>query len=312
MDFRPDIVSWNLTRRCNLNCAHCYLDADFRGGARADELSTDDCLDIVDQIAEVNHGALLILTGGEPLLRPDVCDIAAHASRRGLLVTVATNGTPLTPDVVRRLVAAGVRGLSISLHAAGPVTHDAFTGVDGSWEAAVRAARALGKARLPFMVQASVMAWNREEVPAIAELAFRLGARVFTLFFVICTGRGERVTNLAPAHRAAGLVRLYELQRAYEGRMGIGARCAPQYQRVVSQAEPRSPALGAFPGGCPAGTHYCRITPTGDLTPCPYLPLAVGNLRREGFAHLWRTAPLLQELRDRSRLRGRARLPIRA
>lgn len=305
VSFRPDIISWNLTRRCNLNCAHCYLDADFRCGTRADELTTRECIEVVEQIAEVNPGALLILTGGEPLLRRDVFGIAEHASRRGLLVTIGTNGTPLTPGLVRRLAAAGVRGVSISLHAPRAGTHDAFTGVAGSWGAAVRGAQTLREAHIPFIIQTSVMPWNCEEVPAMADLACRLGARVFNLYFLICTGRGERVTDLSTAQRETMLVRLYELQKAFEGRMGVRARCAPQYQRVVSQAEPQSPHLLAFTGGCPAATHYCRITPTGDLTPCPYLPLAVGNLRRERFAHLWPAAPLLRELRDRSRLRGR-------
>lgn len=301
----PDIIAWNLTRRCNLNCAHCYLDAEFRRGTREDELSTADGIRVIDQIAEVNGGALLILTGGEPLLRRDVFDIAGYASERGLLVAIATTGTLLTHALTRRIAAAGIQGVTVSLHSCRPEAHDAFTGLRGSWEATVRGARCLAEARLPFIIQASAMPWNAAEVPNMVELASRLGARAFNLFFLICTGRGEWVTDLRPAERETMLVRLHELQKVYEGRMGVGAKCAPQYQRVVYQADPRSPHLRAFTGGCPAATHYCRITPTGDLTPCPYLPVAAGNLKVQRLADLWREAPLLKELRDRGRLLGR-------
>lgn len=305
MEFRPDVISWNLTKRCHLNCAHCYLDADFRRGARADELITRECLDIIDQIAEVNPNALLILTGGEPLLRRDLFDIAGHASHRGFLVVVATTGTLLTPEVTRRIVAAGIRGASISLHSLRPGAHDAFTRVPGSWQGAVRGAEFLHEANLPFVLQTSAMSWNAEEIPALVDFAARLGARVFDLYVLVCTGRGQGMTDISPAQHEALLVRLYELQKIHEGRMSIGARCAPQYKRIVYQADPQSPHLRAYTGGCPAGTHYCRITPSGDLTPCPYIPLRVGNLKAQRFAHLWQEAPLLRQLRDRGQLSGR-------
>lgn len=305
MEFRPDVISWNLTRRCHLNCAHCYLDADFRRGTRADELTTRECRDIIDQIAEVNPGALLILTGGEPLLRPDVFDIARHASNRGFLVVLATTGTLLSPEVTRRIVAAGIRGASISLHSLRPGAHDGFTRVPGSWEGAVRGAQFLHEANFPFIVQTSAMSWNADEIPAIVDFAARLGARVFDLYLLVCTGRGQGMTDISPPQQEALLARLLEIQKAREGQISISARCAPQYKRILHQADPRSPHLRAYADGCPAATHYCRITPTGDLTPCPYLPLTAGNLKVQPFAHLWQEAPLLSQLRDRSRLHGR-------
>ncbi|MEK7206162.1 MAG: radical SAM protein, partial [candidate division NC10 bacterium] len=251
MKFRPDVISWNLTKRCHLNCAHCYLDADFRTGARADELTTRECRDIIDQIAEVNPNALLILTGGEPLLRRDLFDIAGHASHRGFLVVVATTGTLLTPEVTRRMAAAGIRGASISLHSLRPEAHDAFTRVAGSWEKAVRGARSLHAANLPFVLQTSAMSWNADEIPALVDFAARLGARVFDLYVLVCTGRGQGMTDISPAQHEALLVRLYELQKIHEGRMSIGARCAPQNKRIVYQADPQSPHLRAYTGGCP-------------------------------------------------------------
>lgn len=305
MEFRPDVISWNLTRRCNLNCAHCYLDADFRSGASADELTTRECLDIVDQIAEVNPNVLLILTGGEPLLRRDVFDIAKHASNRGFLVVVATTGTLLTPELTRRMAAAGIRGASISLHSTRPEAHDGFTQVTGSWKAAVRGAHLVREADLPFILQTSAMSWNAEEIPALVEFAARLGAKIFELYLLVCTGRGRGMTDISPTQREALLMRVLEIQKAYEGQMWINVRCAPHFKRIIHQADPQSPQLRAYTGGCPAGTHYCRITPAGELTPCPYLPLTVGHLKAERFASLWREAPVLNQLRDQNQLHGR-------
>lgn len=132
MESHTHSISWNITQRCNLNCAHCYLDADFRLGRRRDELTTKECFQVVDQIAEVNPNALLILTGGEPLLRKDLCDIAHYATEKSFTVVVGTNGTPVNNDIAERLIQSGVKGASISLHSLRPEAHDSFTQVPGS------------------------------------------------------------------------------------------------------------------------------------------------------------------------------------
>jgi radical SAM protein with 4Fe4S-binding SPASM domain len=305
MEFRVQTISWNITKLCHLNCAHCYLDADFRSGARVDELSTQECFHILDQIGEVNPNALLILTGGEPLLRRDVFRIARRAADRGCLVVLGTSGTPVSPEVADRMVDAGIRGASISLHSPRPEAHDAFTRVPGSWARAVRGARILRDKDVPLIIQTSTMSWNSDEIPEMVEFSHRLGAGVFNLYFLVCTGRGQGMTDVTPAEYERKLGELFELQKRYQGRMLLGAKCAPQYMRIVYQRDPRSPSLKTYAGGCPAATHYCRITPTGDLTPCPYLPLSAGNLKAQRFKDLWFEAPLMRELRDRTRLRGR-------
>jgi radical SAM protein with 4Fe4S-binding SPASM domain len=305
MDFLPHTISWNLTRRCNLRCAHCYLEADFRAGHITDELSTRDCFDLVTQIAEVNPGALLILTGGEPLLRPDIFDVAGCAATHKLLVVVATNGTAVDPANARRMASAGIKGVGLSLHSERAEGHDRFTGVPGSWQAALGAAEVLREVGMEVVVQTSAMSWNCEEIPRVVALAHKLGARFFNLYFLVCTGRGQGLTDISSAQYERLLVQLYELQKEYAGRLLISAKCAPHYKRVVYAADPNSPFLKTYPGGCPAATHYCRISPEGEVTPCPYLPLGAGNVRRTRFAKIWREAPLLEKLRDRSRLEGR-------
>ncbi len=301
----PHVISWNITKRCNLNCSHCYLDADFRAGKKTDELSTKDCFEIVDQIADVHSGALVILTGGEPLLRKDLFAIAGYATERGLLPVVGTNGTALTPEAIEKLKGAGVGGVAISLHARHPEPHDAFVGVPGAWEGAVRGADHLRETGLDFIVQTSVTTWNYDEIPEIVAFAHELGASFFNLYFLVCTGRGQGRTDVTAEQYETMLNALYDLQQQYRGRMLINAKCTPQYKRIVYEHDPQSPYLKTYSGGCPAATSYGQIDPKGNVTPCPYLPVSVGNLRERSFADLWWETPLMQELRDRSKLEGR-------
>lgn len=298
-------ISWNITKRCNLNCSHCYLDADFRLGRRTDELATEACLRILDQIAEVNPNALLILTGGEPLLRKDLCEIARYATGKGFTVVVGTNGTALNEEIAERLVCSGVKGAAISLHSLRPEGHDRFTCVAGSWQRAVRGAEVLRRRGLEFIIQTSLMSWNADEMPVIIDFAYELGAKAANIYFLVCTGRGQDLTDLPAADYEEMLSRLYKIQKSYCGKMLIGAKCAPQYKRIVYEEDPSSPFLQTYSGGCPAATYYCRITPKGDVTPCPYMPVPTGNLQERSFTEIWSHAPVMQEIRNRALLQGR-------
>lgn len=303
--FTPHTISWNITRRCNLACSHCYLDADFRSGEKVDELSTDECLTILDQIAAVNPNALLILTGGEPLLRADLYRIVREATERGFMVVVGTNGTALTESNVAKLHAAGVRGFSLSLHSLDPGAHDRFVQVPGSWERAVTGLRRLTASGMESVLQMSVAGWNAHELEAMAAFAVDEGAKVFNVYFLVCTGRGQGMTDIRPEEYEKTLARLYSLQQQYQDRLLIGAKCTPQYKRIVYSNDPNSPHLKTYLHGCPAATHYAQITPRGQLTPCPYMPIPVGNLLETSFETIWWEAPLLKELRNRDLLEGR-------
>ncbi len=303
--FTAHTISWNITRRCNLACAHCYLDADFRSGEKVDELATKECLAIMDQIAAVNPNALLILTGGEPLLRPDLVRIVREATERGFMVVVGTNGTALTASNVAKLHAAGVRGFSLSLHSLDPTSHDRFVRVPGSWERAVAGLRRLVAGGMDVVLQMSVAGWNTHELDAMAAFAVDEGAKVFNVYFLVCTGRGQGMTDIRPDEYESTLARLYLIQQHYQDRLLIGAKCTPQYKRVVYSHDPDSPHLKTYLHGCPAATHYAQITPEGHLTPCPYMPIPVGNLLEADFETIWWEAPLLKELRDRDLLEGR-------
>jgi radical SAM protein with 4Fe4S-binding SPASM domain len=354
---RPYVVSWNLTYRCNLACEHCYLDA---GGtplvgtenfADRSELGTEECFKVIDEIAAFAPECVTILTGGEPLLRRDILEIVQRAAERGLWVVVGTNGVRITENVARRLADAGARGLSLSLDALDPDDHDRFRRVRGAWRNTVEGAEILNRTGLPFIVQTTAGSHNLASLEAIADFAHdRLAAKVWNLYFLVPTGRGQFVSDMTPAQYDEVLASLYRIQRKYNRRMLVNAKCAPHYIKTVlenagvgtdplpTDAEPHPTAQrprGGDPGesaeasfdgaqgsaswpglpsirtysggagGCPAGTHYMGIRPNGDVTPCPYLPVFAGNLRRSPLADLWTSSELFTDIRRRTSLGGR-------
>lgn len=335
---RPYVISWNLTYRCNLACEHCYLDA---GGAPqvgtenfADrsELGTEECFSVIDEIAAFAPECLTILTGGEPLLRRDILEIVRRAAERSLWVVVGTNGVRITENVARRLAEAGARGLSLSLDALDPDRHDRFRRVRGAWRNTVEGAEILNRTGLPFIVQTTAGSHNSGELEAIADFAHeRLAAKVWNLYFLVPTGRGQFVSDMTPAQYDDVLASLYRIQRKYERRMLVNAKCAPHYIRTVLENFPARPGAqvaspagdgespgvfswaGSSPirtysggaGGCPAGTHYMGIRPNGDVTPCPYLPVFAGSLRSATLADLWTSSDLFTGIRRRTSLGGR-------
>jgi radical SAM protein with 4Fe4S-binding SPASM domain len=334
---RPYVISWNLTYRCNLACEHCYLDAGPKplvateNFADRSELGTEECFNVIDEIAAFAPECLTILTGGEPLLRRDILEIVRRAAERSLWVVVGTNGVRITENVAQRLAEAGARGLSLSLDALDPERHDHFRKVRGAWQNTVEGAEILNRTGLPFIVQTTAGSHNLSELEAIADFAHeRLAAKVWNLYFLVPTGRGQFVSDMTPAQYDEVLASLYRIQRKYDRRMLVNAKCAPHYIKTVlenaTETDPTEgagrrfgvPAValaeaGSSPirtysggaGGCPAGTHYMGIRPNGDVTPCPYLPVFAGNLRTLPLAELWTSSELFTDIRRRSSLEGR-------
>jgi AdoMet-dependent heme synthase len=328
---RPYVISWNLTYRCNLACEHCYLDA---GGtpqvgtenfSDRSELGTEECFRVIDEIAAFAPECVTILTGGEPLLRRDILEIVRRASERGLWVVVGTNGVSITENLARRLSEAGARGLSLSLDALDADRHDRFRNVRGAWRNTVAGAEILHRTGLPFIVQTTAGSHNLGELDAIADFAHdRLAAKVWNLYFLVPTGRGQFVSDITPAQYDEVLASLFRIQRKYDRRMLVNAKCAPHYIKTVLESAggqtdaiptdgdwAKTPGLSAIrtysggAGGCPAGTHYMGIRPNGDVTPCPYLPVFAGTLRSSSLADLWTSSGLFADIRRRTALGGR-------
>ncbi len=295
-EYRPSLISWNLTKMCNLRCPHCYLDA----GKRAeDELTTIECFALIDEMKALGT-EMLILTGGEPLLRKDIYDIARYASERGIWVVMGTNGVLITDKVVQKMLECGVKGVGISIDSMDPEKHDGFRGGPKSWEYSVQALEISRAHGLEVLVQTTVMETNYYEIPQLIDFAKEKGAWSFNLYFLVQTGRGEEMNDLSPQQTEAMLTNLVEVQNEYRP-MLVRSKCAPHFKRIAFER-----ALGGLEsGGCMAGTQYGRITPEGNVTPCPYMTVEVGNIRENSLTEIWQTAPVFRELRDLKQLKGR-------
>ena len=302
----PYLVALNLTRRCNLRCDHCYLDAGTRLDGGDEELSTDEVKSVIDQIAALSSECMVVMTGGEPLLRPDIEELVAHAADHGLMVVLGTNGVLLTPERIERLQAAGLAGAGISVDSLEPGFHDDFRGCLGSWEKTMAALDACRDAGLVFQIHYSVTDDNAHEFEPMVEFAKSAGALALNVFFLVCTGRGEKVTNIS-AQTYDDVLRRVTHAAHDEDQIMIRAKCAPHFKRMALELDPNWPitlAQGYEAGGCLAGTRYCRVTPEGGVTACPYMESDVGSVRETGFADIWQNAEQFKALRT-PKLEGR-------
>ncbi len=302
----PWLVALNLTKRCNLGCDHCYLDAKIQREGQGDELSTDEVKQVLDDIAGLSPEGMVVLTGGEPLLRRDIEELAAHAVAAGLMVVVGSNGLLLDRRRARTLKQAGIAGIGLSLDSLDPARHDAFRGRRGAWIKTMAAIDACKDEGLTFQLHFSATDETADEIDAMVAFARDSGAMVLNVFFLVCTGRGEKYSDISPAKYEAVLRRVARAARD-EKHLMVRAKCAPHFKRIATEMDPDwqiTAAHGYDAGGCIAGTRYARITPSGEVTPCPYMETSAGSIRARGFAEIWRDAPVFAALRA-PKLEGR-------
>ena len=298
MKYIPHAISWNITKKCNLRCAHCYIDSAEINSSISPELTTDECIDIIDQIAEVNNKAILILTGGEPLLRKDIYGVIKYARNKGMTLFLGTNGCLFNDNVVKKLKDSGIAGVGISLDSLDTRIHNSFRGTNNAWQGAINAFEICKKYNLAFQIQTTVTNNNINEIPNIIKFAKDNGASAFQLFFLVCTGRGQGLTDITPSQYEETLTKLYNVQKGFNGTMLVGAKCAPHYKRIVFNLDQTSPLLKAYDGGCPAATNYCRINSEGKVTACPYLEMEAGDLKKQSFLEIWKNSIEFNELRS--------------
>jgi radical SAM protein with 4Fe4S-binding SPASM domain len=315
----PFLVVWNLTNACNLRCQHCYQRADK---PTPDELSTEEAKRIIDQLDEANVSSIAF-SGGEPLMRRDFFEVSEYAASKGIYVSVATNGTLLTKKNVKRLKQAGVEYVEVSLDGADAETHDSFRGVKGAFDRTLKGIRNAVEVGLYTGIATVSTRNNLYEIPDIIELAKELGVDRVIIFNFVPTGRGEEIVDLdlSPEQRENLLKYLYkELSGG-----GIEVlSTAPQYARVCIQQSPaegrnisapthfaalnlnnRTRQLADFLGGCGAGRLYCAVQPNGLVTPCVFMPIVVGDLRKQSMKEIWVTSKVLSDLSNRDALKGR-------
>ncbi|MEW6698204.1 MAG: putative heme d1 biosynthesis radical SAM protein NirJ2 [Bacillota bacterium] len=283
------IISWNTTNACNLYCAHCYRDA---GVKAEEELSTEEGKRLLDQIAEAGF-KIMIFSGGEPLMRPDIYELVAHARSKGLRPVFGSNGTLITPEVARRLKESGAMGIGISLDSADPAKHDKFRAQEGCWQAALDGMRNCRQAGLPFQIHTTMMDWNFHEAEELTDLAVREGAMAHHFFFLVPTGRAVSIEeeSLRAEQYEDLLTRIMEKQKQVD--IELKPTCAPQFMRIARQVGVNT----RFQRGCLAGTSYCIISPKGDVQPCAYLNMPLGNVKETSFVDIWQNNPVLKELR---------------
>ena len=295
--FVPLVVSWNVTRKCNLKCPHCYINATTE--TLKNELSTEEAKGLIDQISEVSR-PLLILSGGEPLLRKDIFELVRYGTEKGLKMGLGSNGSLIDDIAAKRLKEAGLKTVSISLDSSIPERHDEFRGVSGSWEKAVSAIKALRDNDMLVQVNTTVTQDNFDEIDEIMSLVEKLGVENFHLFFLVPTGRGAKITDISPT-MYEGMIKITFAKTA-KHKLNVRPSCAPQFMRIAKDV---GLDMRQWIRGCIAGLYYCRVYPNGEITPCPYLPIKLGNIREKSFKDIWRTSEVFKSLRDFSALKGK-------
>ena len=316
--YAPFLVVWNFTNACNLRCKHCYQNA---GKLSPDELTLEEKLNVVDQLAE-NDVVAIAFSGGEALLHHDFWDVAKYASDKGLYLSLATNGTLLTTDVVKRLKKVGVEYFEISLDSVNPVKHDEFRGVTGAWDRTIAGVKnVVAEDGLYSCVATTLTKENYTELDELIDLSKNLGVDRSLIFNFIPVGRGTEIIDmdLSPEEREMVMRKMYGYLSGTTSRFEV-LTTAPQFSRVclmesksgimslahfgAAGFSDKVGTLAEFIGGCGAGRMYCAIQPNGIVTPCVFMPIEVGNLRTELFIDIWKNSEVMQSLRERHDLKG--------
>lgn len=309
------LIFWELTARCNLHCRHCRAEAQetFSEG----ELTTDEIRRVARDIRR-DADPIVVLTGGEPLMRPDLFTIAETCTGLFTRVALATNGTLIDDAMARRILNAGIQRVSISIDGANPETHDCFRGLPGSHRDAIRGLDALLRAGVSTQINMTLTRHNEHELPGLLDFAMDRGVHAFHVFMLVPVGCGAEISDdsrLAPDRFEENLRWLAEKTIALRERIQIKATCAPQYHRIVRELArsqglelpggPGNHGMHAFTRGCLAGSGVCFISRIGDVQPCGYLPIKVGNVRRQSLSSIWNESGIFAALRDPAQLKGK-------
>jgi AdoMet-dependent heme synthase len=294
---KPQIISWNITLKCPLNCAHCYADAGKEEVPGV--LTTNEAFGVIDQICGTGN-PVVVLSGGEPLMREDIFEIARYGTERGLRMALGTSGYLLSQKTAGRLKDAGIRSVAVSIDSANPDVHDRFRGRPGSWGRAVRALRWCREAGIGTRINMTIQDYEIALVNEVVTLGTGLGVNDYQVFFPVPAGRAHAGTGGTPSEYENLIGKI--LTRYRSGPVHIRPTCAPQFVRIADQLGIRDDARGR---GCIAGIRYCRIYANGDVTPCPYLPVTAGNIRETPFSRIWYESALFAALRDPGNLTGK-------
>lgn len=318
----PFLVIWETTRACDLACKHCRAEAIRRRSPL--ELTTDEAKRMMSAVRRFGR-PLFVLTGGDPLKRPDTVELVAHGAALGLRMAMTPSGTPLmTPGVLERVRDAGLSRLAVSLDGSTAAIHDAFRGVAGSYDWTIRMLEAARELGLSTQVNTTVSLYNLGNFDDLCGLMQGLGITLWSVFFLVPTGRG-RAEDVASADQFEAVFhRMYDLSKTAP--FDIKSTAAPQYRRVILQRQveerragergqapvPLTAGLGFSLGdgvgrarGVNDGDGFLFISHVGEIYPSGFLPVSAGTVRRDDLVEVYRHSPLFRQLRDRSLLKGK-------
>ena len=295
-----------------MQCVHCR--AEPSQSRSSVELSTSEAKLLLEEIVSFAKPAV-VLSGGEPLIRPDWEEIASYGASLGLRMLLATNGSLVTREIAEQMASCGIQRISVSIDGADEESHDGFRGVRGAFEAAWRGIENARAAGIPYQINTTVTKRNIGQLPQILQLAVERGAAALHLFLLVPTGCGKEIAQeemIEPSEYEQVLEWLFEQSRSVA--IDLRATCAPHYYRVVLQRSGSKPSTENHSGqpassrpqkGCSAGSAVCFVSHAGDVFPCGYLPVAAGNVRREPLAKIWQQSDVFRLLRDENNLQGK-------
>ncbi len=313
MEFTPKWIAWEITRRCNLRCVHCRSSSEMEMKGHPD-FSTEEAFRILDDIASYAQ-PVVVLSGGEPLTRKDVFEIAQYGTDKGLRICLATNGTLVTDEVCEKIKASGVRIVSLSLDGADEAVHNDFRNEKGAFAGTVNAAKLFKKHGIEFIINSSFTKRNQQQIPMVYKLAKELGATAWYMFMIVPTGRGEEIMNelISKEDYDKILDWHYDMEKE-EDLLLVRPTCAPHYYRVQLQRakedgeKVKRRTLKFSTGGskgCLAGQLICLIDVDGNVLPCSYFNLPAGNVREKSFREIWEGSEIFKDLRDFKKYKGR-------
>jgi heme b synthase len=303
----PRVIAWESTRACNYACQHCRATAQKQ--ADPNQLTTKEAKEMVDQIAAFCK-PVFIISGGDPLLREDIFEVAKYASDAGLRTVMSPSGSNITPEVIEKMKASGVKMISLSLDGSSPAVHDGFRQVEGAFDLAMHNMILARERQMPFRINSTVTQHNLADLPNILKLAVEVGATEWDVFMLVPTGRGKVQMEITPQQYEETLQSVY--QASLTSTIPIKVTCAPQYKRIVAQhsqsQQENKGRHGASGRGCMAGNGFCFISHIGEVYGCGFLPIKAGNIKEQNFREIYQNAPLFKELRNPALLKGKCGL----
>jgi heme b synthase len=304
------LIAWETTRSCNLSCIHCRAAAEK--GPYEGELDTKEAFEFLDTVASFSK-PVIILTGGEPLMRPDIYELAAYGTKLGLRMVMATNGTLVDETSIQKMIDSGIQRMSVSIDGANATSHDNFRRMPGAFDASLKALEIAKKAGLEYQINTTITKINLDEIPAILDLTVSLGAVAHHIFLLVPTGRGKELEEqeIPPEEYERTLNWFYDQRDKVP--LQLKATCAPHYYRILrqrSKAEGKkvtfeTHGLDAVTRGCLGGVGFCFVSHIGEVQPCGYLEAFSGDIRKTNFKEIWEKSEVFTRLRDFDALEGK-------